>query len=267
MKSTVKNIIEKYPILKRNRFYYHLQKLRQEREFKVSYSLTDRPDLLDKLVEDGIVLIKNYLSKEICEKIILELQETANQILNGKPKETDGIAHLPEKAFRIAFVDKISPTANEKFFEDKMISELAQAYITKKAFSYRREADYKTEAGHFLQSDLPHFDDWRHKFKAFLYLTDVGEENAPFAYYKGSHQQLPWRYRYNVEFEMDGQNGRFGHFFPQEMRKIQQDQNFEELVCLGEAGTLILADFRGIHRGTSLMRGQRIMLNNTFAGF
>ena len=254
-------------MLKRYRIYYHLQRFRQERHCKVDYSLTDRPDILDGLVKDGIVVIDNYLSRELCETIIEELQKTADDVLRGKAKETDDLFYLRQKAFRIAFADEISQTAKQKFFDDSMIINLARAYISEQAFSYRREADYKIESGHFLASDLPHFDDWRHKFKAFLYLTDVGEENAPFAYYKGSHRQLRWRYRYNLEYEMDGETGRFGHFFPQEITVIAKEKNFEELICTGKTGTLILADFRGIHRGTSLMRGKRIMLNNTFAGF
>ena len=31
-----------------------------------------------------------------------------------------------------------------------------------------------------------------------------------------------------------------------------------------EAGTLIFADFRGIHQGTPLKAGKRVLLNNTF---
>lgn len=264
MKKTVQNLIKNYPILKRNRFYYHLQRYRQYRPCKIDYSLTERHDILDALVKDGITIIENYLSEEICNKIISEVQQSADQVLKGTFQGVFTTNQLPEKAFRIGFVDEISRTAKEKFFEDNLITEIAKAYVSKFATSYRREIDYKLEAGHLLSSDLDHFDDWRHRFKAFLYLTDVGAENAPFAYYKGSHEQHPWKHKYHLEYEIDGESGRYGHFFWQEMEEIKKKYNYEKLICTGKAGTLIFADFRGIHSGTTMLSGQRIMLNNTF---
>jgi len=266
MKKFVQDLIEKYPLIKRNRFYYHLQRYRQYRPCEVAYTLTTRPDILDALVKDGIIVIENYLSREICDAIISELQESADQVLQGTYKGKGDFAEhqVKQKSFRIHDVDKISNTAKEKFFDDKLIFEIAKAYVSKKAASYRREADYKLEAGHLLSSDLAHFDDWRHRFKAFLYLTDVSIYNAPFVYYKGSHEQHPWKYKYHLEYEIDGESGRYGHFFWQEIESIKKERNYEEFVCIGKAGTLILADFRGIHKGTTLKSGQRILLNNTF---
>ena len=81
---------------------------------------------------------------------------------------------------------------------------------------------------------------------------------------KGVISRNKWKYKYHLEFEKDGQNGRYGHFFLQEMRGLQKKYGFEELNCTAKAGTLILADFRGIHKGTTLVSGQRILLNNTF---
>lgn len=264
MKKLIQNLIVKYPVLKRNRFYYQVQRYRQYRPCKVDYSLTTRPDILDTLVRDGIIVIDNYLSQETCNSIISELQEAADQVLQGTYKGLYGNVTLKQKAFRIGDVDEVSETAKQKFFDDKLITEIAKAYVSKTAFSYRKEADYKLEAGNLLSSDLPHFDDWRHRFKAFLYLTDVGVDNAPFVYYKGSHEQHPWKHKYHLEYEIDGENGRYGHFFWQEMEEIKEKRNYEELVCTGKAGTLILADFRGLHKGTTLRSGKRILLNSTF---
>lgn len=264
MKKLIQSLINKFPLLKRNRIYYQLQRFRQYRPCKVDYSLTEQHNVLDVLVKDGIIVMNDYLPKETCETIIKELQSTSSQILAGNYTGNYSKGQLHRKAFRIADVDQISDTAQEYFFNDSMIEEIAKAYVSKDTFSYRKEADYKLEAGHLLQADLPHFDDWRHRFKAFLYLTDVEEGNAPFVYYKGSHEQHKWKYKYHLEYEMNGETGRYGHFFLQEMKSIQEKRKYEELVCTGKAGTLILADFRGIHKGTTLKDGQRVLLNNTF---
>ena len=264
MKEIVKNFVKGHSFLRKNRVYYHLQRYRQYRPCKVDYSLTKRHGILDTLVKDGIVVMNDYLSKDVCNTINSELQETVDQVLEGiyKGPLTDG--QLDQKAFRIGKVDEISDAAKTHFFDDELINEIARAYVSDRVISYRREADYKLEAGHLLQADLPHFDDWRHRFKAFLYLTDVNEDNAPFVYYKGSHEQHPWKHKYHLEYEIDGKDGRYGHFFLQEMEDIQKKRNYEEFPCIADAGTLILADFRGIHKGTTLKKGKRILLNNTF---
>ena len=251
-------------MLRRNRLYYYIQRYRQYRPCKVDFSLTKRHDLLNTLVQDGIVILNYYVDSNVCNQIVAELEETSNKILQGTFDGHHSKHQLKQKAFRIGEVDKLSDTADKIFFKDRLINEIAKAYVSKTAFSYRREADYKLEAGHLLQADLPHFDDWRHRFKAFLYLTDVNEDNAPFVYYKGSHEQHSWKYKYHLEYELEGTSGRYGHFFLQEMEAIKKMRNYEELVCTGKAGTLILADFRGIHKGTTLKNGKRILLNNTF---
>ena len=63
---------------------------------------------------------------------------------------------------------------------------------------------------------------------------------------------------------MYAEQGRFGHFFPQEMERLQRDHGFRERVCTGPAGTLIFADFRGVHRATPVRTGRRVILNNCF---
>ncbi len=264
MKKLIQGLIERYPTIKRHRLYYHVQRYRQYRPCRVDYSLTERHDILDGLTKHGIVVLPNYLNTEACEAIRSELDGPVSEILAGTYDGDYGKFEIAQKAFRIHAVDQVSASAKRHFFDDPLIHETARAYVSASAISYRREADFKLEAGHFLQADLPHFDDWRHRFKAFLYLTDVGEDNAPFVYYKGSHEQLPWKHKYHLEYELDGPNGRYGHFFPQEMRSLQEERGYEELVCTGPAGTLIFADFRGIHRGTTLKEGRRILLNNTF---
>jgi hypothetical protein len=132
--------------------------------------------------------------------------------------------------------------------------------------SYRHELEYRYGLSHagIRQTDLYHFDNWRPICKAFLYLTDVTEDNAPFAYLKGTHRLAPWRRRHDLAYDVQGPSGRFGHFFPQEVQDLRQRFGWDELVCTGAAGTLIIADFRGLHRGTPMRSGRRVLLNNTF---
>ena len=266
LKKQIKAFIAKYPVLKRNRLYYEVQRFRQLRPCKVDPSLTDRKDILAALVRDGLFVMPDLLTREVCGKILAEIEEPLAQLAAGTYKGP-ATRHKVLDAYRLHDVDLMSPTARTAFFELPLINDMARAYVAKSAISYRRECDYKAEGIHGnqnLQSELPHFDDWRHRFKAFLYLTDVTESNAPFVFYPRTHEAGAWKRRFNAEFERDGEHGRYGYFFPQEMTLLKEKYGFQEQVITGKAGTLILVDTRGIHRGTTLREGRRVMLNSTF---
>ena len=94
--------------------------------------------------------------------------------------------------------------------------------------------------------------------KAILYLSDVEMENGPFQFIEGSHK--PWdiyrmAFKYNFSF---GQN----RFTDQELEKVIQDQPNRLKTFTGKAGTLILTDTRGLHRGMPIRKGERYALTN-----
>lgn len=263
LKTSIQGLLRRFPALTRNRLYYHIQRYRQYRPIRIDRSLTTRNDIIDSLERDGIFIIPDFAPKEICEKIIAELHPAFSQMLDGRYQGSHQM-NADYGPYRLLRADNLSPTAKGFYFENAFITEIARAYVSEGVISYRREADFKVNPGKLTQSDLPHFDDWRHRFKAFLYLTDVSEKNGPLVYYKGSHRPGQWNHRYNLEYEMDGMDGRYGHFFPQEMRQLMKTHDFKEVTCVGNAGTLIFADFRGIHKGAPMLEGQRWLLNNTF---
>jgi len=263
VKKLVQGVLSRYPALKRNSLYYRVQRYRQYRPLRVQPWLTDRREIVETLDREGFCVLPGYLDRDLCKTIIAEYEPHLQRVIDGT---FDGNCNAnPEYGpYRISDADRYSETAKKHFFSDPMLLSVARAFVSPTAFSYRREVDFKIHAGLFSQSDIAHFDDWRHRFKAFLYLTDVTERNGPFVYYARSHHQRAWKDRYNVEYEVDGPDGRYGHFFPQEMRALVARHGFDEKVCTGPAGTLIFADFRGIHRGSVVVEGKRMLLNNTF---
>jgi len=263
VKGWVQALLARHPALKRNRVYYRIQRYRQYRPLKIQPELTERKDVIEALDRDGVCVIPNFLDRKLCETMIADYDRQFARVLDGT-FVGDYNAKPEYGPYRISKADEFSETAKRYFFDDPLILSVARAFVSPTAFSYRREADLKVHANLFSQSDLPHFDDWRHRFKAFLYLNDVTEKNGPFVYYTRTHKQEPWKERYNREYEVDGEEGRYGHFFPQEMRALIARHGFEERVCTGPAGTLIFADFRGIHRGSVIVEGRRMLLNNTF---
>lgn len=91
--------------------------------------------------------------------------------------------------------------------------------------------------------------------KVFVYLEPVEEENGPFTYIPGAY---PLGTRV-AEVERVGRKGRLSdaelaeRFPPESWR-----------VCTGPAGTMILADTIGYHRGGKPTKGTRVLLTFTY---
>ena len=97
-----------------------------------------------------------------------------------------------------------------------------------------------------------HVDWFGREFKAFLYLEDVDEGNGPYTYLRGTHRSHMIR----VKKQIFG-GGDTG-FTDREIKSVLD----REVQVTGEAGTLILADVRGIHRGSPQIDRSRSILAN-----
>jgi hypothetical protein len=100
-----------------------------------------------------------------------------------------------------------------------------------------------------------HVDAFEREFKSFLYLDDVDEGNGPFAYLPGTHKKHLTRIRKQV---VGNERDNDTSFYPEE---IGMGLESETRIC-GSAGTLILANVRGLHRGTPQEERSRSVLVN-----
>lgn len=251
----IKNTELYFKLLKKRYYFYTSHKN------KISYEYRET---LDTLLKDGVVIIPNFVSEEVINSILLETQNPLNEILKNNYDETEHIYNPNYGYYRILECDKVSETS-KTFFNNDMINNIASAYVWKNVSSYQRMIEIRPDPGVESNSDVFHFDDWRHRFKAFLYLTDVSEQNAPFRYLRGSHRPGKWREEKDYEYYRYGYEGSYGHFSTEEINDLQSKHNFSEITCTSKKGTLILADTRGIHKGTPLDSGKRILLANYFA--
>lgn len=100
--------------------------------------------------------------------------------------------------------------------------------------------------------DSPH----RSQFKAILYLTDVGLENGPFEYLEGTHlTSKSLRLFFNGSTRANQYR-----FSDAEAERIYLGGTVNRRTFTAEAGTLILVDTKGIHRGRPIERGCRYAL-------
>jgi hypothetical protein len=101
-------------------------------------------------------------------------------------------------------------------------------------------------------AQLYHFDMERIKFlKFFVYLSDVGPDNGPHCFIRGSHRRLPPALREHRRF-VDEEV--FQHYARTDEVRIQ-----------GPSGTLCAVDTRGLHKGAPLTAGYRLMFQVEFA--
>lgn len=82
-------------------------------------------------------------------------------------------------------------------------------------------------------------------FKVFFYLTDVGTDQGPHEYVRGSHAQQTLDTGAAIADDLLWKHYEYGR----------------TLVCTGKAGTSFLADTFGIHRGQLPTKGSRLMLS------
>jgi len=91
--------------------------------------------------------------------------------------------------------------------------------------------------------------------KLFVYLTDVGADNGPHQYIKGSirdyKKALPRRGKAGKRYDTDFIERKFG-----------KDR---VLTMTGQAGTMILEDTHGLHRGVPVRSGHRLLLQFEYA--
>jgi hypothetical protein len=102
-----------------------------------------------------------------------------------------------------------------------------------------------------------HVDAFEREFKSFLYLDDVDDGNGPFAYLPGTHRKHLLRLKKQVVGNRDDNDT---SFYPEEIGMGLES----ETRITGPAGTLIIANVRGLHRGTPQQDRSRSVLVNYF---
>lgn len=161
------------------------------------------------------------------------------------------------------------------FFRSPVIATVMSELIGDGAISRRnRVQDRVDHFGGITPITLFHIDSAAPRFKVFLYLSDVGDDDGPFEFLRGSHQGN-WRARYVEEVR-------------HALEQNATDEGLEELDysgCLrteaeltqammlhelsrvtGSCGTCILFDTRGFHRASPMRSGSRIMLSMDWMG-
>jgi Phytanoyl-CoA dioxygenase (PhyH) len=232
--------------------------LRRLRRSALDAPAPDVADYVGALRRDGMVIIPNLLDAD-----------TIAAMRNAVPDEAAFVeSEEGERTLYYRNAGRIE--AFDPFFNHPIIRKTVRAHISADAILLRDEIVMKVVNGDVLSFEqFPHIDTWKMRIKAFLYLEDVGQDNAPTIYYKGSHRGL-WRlpmearvagwYRTDQHGYATPEDRYLGCFWPHEVQRLVEAHGYHETICTGSAGTLLMFNGRGLHRATPLNFGRRLLL-------
>jgi phytanoyl-CoA dioxygenase PhyH len=212
---------------------------------------------LAALRRDGFAVVEEYWDPERTQRVREALESAMGE---------GGDIDFPEGAYqrtwedraydsgvrRIWHVEKLLPELGETRF-DPLVLQIAEAYYGIPFYSGALVFQHNLRTN--KETRYHHVDGFTREFKAFLYLEDVDKGNGPFTYIRGTHKSHLLRLRKQI---VGNREGSPTSFYPEDLKGSLDD----EVMIEGKAGTLILADVRGLHRGSPQQDGSRSVLVN-----
>ena len=211
------------------------------------------------LKRDGVHVFGRVLDADDCAAMIRWAESTPCRPI-PKPDDSPSYVQYDRErpvAPKYAFDEKdiLAQPVAQRLAADASMLALAQRYLGARPVLSSCVAWWSTSLLDRPSSDaaqLFHFDMNHVRFvKFFFYLTDVGEDNGPHAYLRRSHRRLHRSLREDRRF-IDAEV--FACYDEGDLLRIT-----------GAAGTMFAADTRGLHKGTRLLRGDRLVLEFQFA--
>ena len=245
--------------------YYFIKKaLRFHLYHKKILYKYNKEDRLDNVVRDliynGFSVIENYWSKEKCDEVLKNLMPISKKRKNEDFKSGAYFRVKEENekedkgVYRLFHPDKEFGFLNELKY-DKFINQCIDIY-----YGYPMYPNYMTYQHNEIAGNETrgyHVDGWVDEFKAFLYLEDVTLENGPFAYIRKSHKAHFFRYKNLIKDQHRNPETGFSH---EDFKSMQHNEEY----LTGKAGTLIIADVAGLHRGLPQVSAERNILYNNY---
>lgn len=225
--------------------------------------------IVDAIRREGIYIWQDFIPRDEALRIGEKARPLLEEVRDGTtdyPKDT--LRDLYSGLYRIRNADKVIPEA-KPILDDERIKRIAQAVTTPNVRAHMRMIEMREGVANATSEDCWHFDEpYKYKFKFFLLLTDVNEDNAPFAYVKRSHITGKWRRKKELDAFHYGLTGDWGFFHQHEydgaMKRWGKSLGWEKITCTGKAGTMILFDANGLHRRELCRAGSRIVMSNYY---
>lgn len=204
--------------------------------------------LLSELRRNGFALLPGFIDQERCRELArridgaLERYATFVQVdAAGADRRLFGLDAVDEEIRRVAF-DPFVMRVLERY----------QGASEHQGFALTARLDHKP--GNQGSGQGWHRDSAAYmQTKCMVYLSDVGADNGPFAYVAGSHRALDV-VRCAATYGFGVNQYRFDEA---QMAPLLAAERQRERVFTAPAGTALLFDSRGLHRGTPIVSGPR----------
>lgn len=216
-------------------------------------------DIVRALDRDGVYVFQDRVPDAVCDGLtgLAERLPTAVMGADGKclPDRHRIDLRAPKGIkYDAPMEDIVCDPVAQRVAADPGLLAVAQGYFRAKAVQDLVAMWWSLPAGaaSSAAAQLYHFDMDRIKFlKFFLYLSDVGPDNGPHCFVRGTHRRLPKPLRQDKR-----------HTDDEVFRHLPRDR---ELVITGRKGTLVAEDTRGLHKGLPLAAGHRLIFQVEFA--
>jgi hypothetical protein len=214
--------------------------------------------IVENINKEGLYIFPEKLADDLCDNLLAFSLNTPSHPI-GTPDDNTILYNqdLPVSVkYDFNLQSLLEDKTVQKLVTDPVFFAIAQSYLgDMPIFDFSAmwwatpslSGKPSQEAAQFY-----HFDMDRFKFiKFFVYLTDVGPDNGPHCYVRGSHNRKP------VKLLSDGplSDNIIGQFYKQE----------DILQVTAPKGTIFAADTRGFHKGKPLESGHRLIFQIEFA--
>lgn len=217
-----------------------------------------RPDLaplLERIKEQGVVAVPGYWSGERCAAA----RAAFDRVLADYPASVQTSSGGSDQ--RLYGMESAGPPFAE-FHNDPFLKGFGELVGGLELYNFA------TLGGHIVASpgntgsgDGWHRDAHGFQFKAILYLSDTAPENGPFQYLTGSHRH--WRVAIDTALG-DLAKAPNTRYDSASIERVAARLNLAMQSFPAPAGTLLLVNTAGIHRGMPLRNGKRFALTNYY---
>jgi hypothetical protein len=228
----------------------------------------DARRIAESIRGDGYFVFEQTLPGEVCDRLLQFALSQPGRVrpMTGEPRAADSARHAVYQrgnplAVRFDFEtgDVLAQPDVQALLADPAILSVAQSYLGSTPI-----ADVVSMWWHTAYSDQPdeeaaqffHFDMDRIKWlKFFIYLTDVGPDNGPHSFVRGSHRT----------------GGIPAALLSRGYARLSDDDiarhypSTDVVQFVAPRGTVLAEDTRGLHKGLAVRRGDRLMLQLQFS--